>query len=62
MLYMKKLKDFAIQNMSNPVLVFDHQDVLSVCNEAAERLLLVKKGIGLDEFIQGSDLKYILTK
>lgn len=62
MLNMFKLKDFAIMNMLNPVLVFDRQDELRVCNAAAERILLVKKGISLDDFIQGSDLKYILSK
>ncbi|MCD7708307.1 MAG: bifunctional diguanylate cyclase/phosphodiesterase [Clostridiales bacterium] len=58
---LKKLNEFAIDHMMNPVLVFDHMEILQVCNMAASELLTVHKGMRLYDFIQGSDLRYILT-
>ena len=59
---MAGMKDFVIENVSVPLLMFDYDDELQVINEPAKSILKVDKGIGLYEFAQGSDLRYILTK
>lgn len=58
----RKMKNFVINNMANPVVMFDFDDVIQVYNQAAVEILNVKPEMTLGEFVQDSNLKYILTK
>ncbi len=58
----RKMKNFVINNMANPVVMFDFDDVIQVYNQAAVEILNVQPGMKLSEFVKDSNLKYILTE
>ena len=53
-----KMKTYAINNMADPVLVFDIHNRLQVFNSAAERILDVYPRYTLEEFVQANDFQY----
>lgn len=56
-----KVRDFVIENISLPILIFDGDNVLQTCNQTAQELFEVSTGISLQEFVESNNLKYILT-
>lgn len=56
------MKGFIIENVTVPLLMFDCDDELQVINQPGQELTEVFLGMKLDEYVQKSDLKYILTK
>lgn len=50
-----------IDDMDSPVLIFDKDDALAVCNDAAKNMLGVREGENLWEFASPTNLRYILT-
>lgn len=56
-----EMKDFAIRNVTSPVLMFDDEDRLEFVNEPAIKILDLDTGILLDDFIRDSNLRYILS-
>lgn len=58
---LEKMKDFAVENFSLPVFIFDEKDILEFVNEPASKLMPVEIGMPLDEFIADNNLKYIIT-
>lgn len=57
----RQMKNFVINHMANPVLMFDCDDVLQVYNQAAVDILQIRPEMTLNEFIQDSNLRYLLT-
>lgn len=55
-----RMKNYAINNMSEPVLMFDYNNNLQVYNEAAERMLGVSLYYPMEKYIQDSELYYKL--
>lgn len=58
----EKMKTIAIQNMSNPVLVFDCKDKLELYNDAAADMLKVSHGYSMQEYIQDNELHYTIPE
>lgn len=56
-----RVKSEIVDLMGNPVVMFGPDDVLKLCNEAAKEFLFVGKGMTLQEFVQDTNLRYILT-
>lgn len=56
-----QIKAELIDQMASPVVMFDSKDELKICNDAARDLLAVGEGMTLHEFIQGTNLRYLLT-
>ena len=56
-----EMKDFAIRNVTSPVLMFDDEDKLEFVNVPATKILGLDTGIMLDDFIRDSNLRYILS-
>lgn len=56
------MKTFAINNMSDPVLMFDYNNNLQVYNEVAERMLNVSPYYTLEEYIKVNELHYDLKE
>lgn len=56
-----KMRDFLIHNMTTPILIFDCYDKLQVLNRFAADELHVEKGMDLNDYIEGNNLRYILT-
>lgn len=55
------IKAAVLDQMSSPVVVFDGEDNIQVYNEAAKRLLGIADGVTLREFVQNTNLRYLLT-
>ncbi len=55
------IKAAVLDQMSSPVVVFDGDDNIQVYNESAKRLLGISDGVTLREFVQNTNLKYLLT-
>lgn len=53
-----KMKTYAINNMADPVLVFDIHNKLQVYNSAAERVLEVYPRYTLEDFVRANDFEY----
>lgn len=53
-----KMKTHAINNIPDPVLVFDQNDCLQVYNAAAERMLNIYPGYALEGFVKDNSLDY----
>ena len=56
------LKTYAIENMSDPVLIFDHNHMLQIYNEVAERMLGVYEKCYLKDYIKQNELFYSLER
>lgn len=54
------MKTYAINNMADPVLMFDYNNHLQVYNAAAERMLGVSSYYSLEEYIEDNELCYKL--
>ncbi len=55
------IKAEVLEQMSSPVVVFDQDDRIQVYNVAARHLLGITDGITLREFVQDTNLRYLLT-
>ncbi len=55
------IKAEVLEQMSSPVVVFDQDDRIQVYNVAAKHLLGITDGITLREFVQDTNLRYLLT-
>lgn len=55
------IKAEVLEQMSSPVVVFDQDDRIQVYNMAAKYLLGITDGITLREFVQDTNLRYLLT-
>lgn len=58
MMRTERMKTFAINNMLDPVLMFDYNNNLQVYNEAAEKMLGVSAYYPMKEYIQKNELFY----
>ena len=58
MMRTERMKTFAINNMLDPVLMFDYNNNLQVYNEAAEKMLGVSAYYPMEEYIQKNELFY----
>ncbi len=54
----ERMKTYAINNMQDPVLMFDYNNHLQVFNEAAEKRLRVSADYSLEQFIDVNELYY----
>lgn len=59
---MERMKTFAVNNMSDPVLMFDYNDNLQVYNDVAERLLGVSPYYPMEQYIAEQGLHYTLEE
>ncbi len=59
---MERMKTFAINNMSDPVLMFDYNGNLQVYNESAERMLGVSSYYPIEKYIAENELYYTQEK
>lgn len=57
-----RMKSYAIQNMSEPVLMFDYNNNLQVYNGAAEKMLGVSYGYPMEKYIQENELYYTMEE
>lgn len=57
-----KMKNFAINNMSEPVLMFDYNNNLQVFNDAAQKILGVSAYYPLERYIEENKLHYHLEE
>ena len=57
-----RMKTYAINHMTEPVLMFDYNDNLQVYNEAAEEMLGVYTYYSMEEYIQKNELHYTLEE
>lgn len=57
-----RLLAYALDNLVEPILVFDTQNHLQVYNEAAERMLNVNKQSSLEQFVEKNILGYSVEK
>lgn len=55
------MKNYVISNVSLPIVMFDHDDMLQVYNEKAIELKPLEVGMTLNEFIEDNNLKFVLT-
>ena len=55
-----RMMNYAIDNMAEPVLVFDIHNQLQVYNNAAERMLKVYPQYTLDAFVSDNELDYVV--
>lgn len=53
-----RMKNFAINNMADPVMMFDQNNHLLVYNDAAERILQVSSYYSMEEYVKEIDLNY----
>ena len=58
----ERMKTFAINNMSDPVLMFDYNNNLQVFNAAAERMLGVYPYYPMEKYIKESELYYTIEE
>lgn len=59
--YLVQMKAVIIDEMQSPIVMFDKDDKLQMYNRAAGELLRVQEGVLLNDFIQDTNLRYILT-
>lgn len=57
-----RMKTFAINHMTDPVLMFDYNDNLQVFNDAAEEMLGVYTYYPMKEFVQKNELYYAIEE
>lgn len=57
-----RLLAYAIDNLSDPILVFDTQNHLQVYNDAAERILKVSSKCTLEQFVENNIRGYSVEK
>jgi len=57
-----RMKTFAINNMTDPVLMFDYNDNLQVYNDAAEEMLGVYTYYPMAEYINKNELYYTIEE
>lgn len=57
-----RMKTFAINNMTEPVLMFDYNDNLQVYNDAAEKMLGVYIYYPMKEYIKKNELYYTIEE
>lgn len=62
MMRIQRMKTFAINNMSDPVLMFDYNNNLQVYNEAAERMLGVTADYSMEQYIRENELYYTVEE
>ena len=62
MMRIERMKTFAINNMSEPVLMFDYNDNLQVYNDAAEKMLGVTSYLSMEKYIADNELYYTLEE
>lgn len=55
-----RMKTYAINNMADPVLMFDYNNHLQVYNNAAERVLDIYPYYALEDYIEDNKLEYTL--
>ncbi len=58
----EKMKTFAINNISDPVLMFDYNNNLQVYNDAAERMLGVEYYYTIERYIRENELYYTMEE
>ena len=58
----ERMKTFAINNMSDPVLMFDYNNNLQVYNDAAEKMLGVESYYPMEKFIMDNELYYTVEE
>lgn len=56
-----RIMDFIMDNLSTPILMFDENGRIEICNHAAKNILGITLDISLLEFIKSNNLRYILT-
>lgn len=56
-----RIKAAAVDQMASPVLMFGPDDVIRYYNQAAFELLVVGEGMTLQEFVSGTNLRYVLS-
>ena len=57
-----RMKTFAINNMTDPVLMFDYNDNLQVYNDAAEEMLGVYTYYSMEEYVNKNELYYTIEE
>lgn len=62
MMRTERMKTYAINNMSEPVLMFDYNNNLQVYNEAAEKMLGVSAYYPMEKYIQENELYYTIEE
>ena len=62
MMRIERMKTFAINNMSEPVLMFDYNNNLQVYNDAAEKMLGVSSYLPMEKYIADNELYYTLEE
>lgn len=62
MMRTERMKTFAINNMSEPVLMFDYNNNLQVFNDAAERMLGVYPYYPMEKYIKENELYYTVEE
>lgn len=55
-----RMKTFAINNMADPVLMFDYNNHLQVYNDAAERMLGIYPYYTLESYVKDNELGYTI--
>jgi predicted signal transduction protein with EAL and GGDEF domain len=62
MMRIERMKTFAINNMSDPVLMFDYNNNLQVFNDAAEKMLGVSAYLPMEKYIADNELYYTVEE
>ncbi len=62
MMRTERMKTYAINNMSEPVLMFDYNNNLQVYNEAAEKMLGVSTYYPMDKYVKENELYYTIKE
>lgn len=57
-----RMKTYAINNMSEPVLMFDYNNALQVFNSAAEKMLGISLYYPMEKYIQENELYYTMEQ
>lgn len=57
-----RMKEFAMNNVAIPVVIFDDEEKLEYANSTAMEILDIEEGQSLDSFIEGSNLSNVLSK
>lgn len=60
-LRISKMKNFVINNVNLPIVMFDYDDELQVINQPAMDELHMERGLFLRDYVEGNNLRYILT-
>lgn len=59
-LHLVKMKNFAINKMADPVLMFDYNDSLQLYNDAAREVLGVEEDMSFGDYVKANALSYEL--